>query len=312
MDYHNELYGNLKQHKLQEALLLSGELLFKKLFDLLQKTWIRAIACIGEYTDVCFMKWHDCIKDIVLFIESDEVDVSHVMKITTKLCILFQNNIQYNVVPKTTIPQLRTKTIGYFEENVAKLSQKGEDFFLQILPKPINEKEFCLKIIGCLVKLWVNKKPIDFRNAVEYLSRKDYVIESIHTETGSSIVAFLWEFMKLYEPNVANDIYIIYKTGFKKKDKLWRNNVLYGIHNYLNETYNTVSWDCSEKTLIENTDIVAKDIWEHILQKNNIVVKKKERDKIAIFENYYPSKKHEEVYSEEPYKKEPRSISIAL
>jgi hypothetical protein len=60
------------------------------------------------------------------------------------------------------------------------------------------------------------------------------------------------------------------------------------------------------------TERTNQRLWEHILQKNNIVVKKKERDKIAIFENYYPSKKLEEVYSEEPYKKEPRSISIAV
>lgn len=310
MDYHNELYGNLKQHKVENALLLTGELLFKKQFDLLQKTWIRAIACVGEYTDVCFMKWHDCIKDVVFFIESDDVDVLHVMKITTKLCILFQNTIQYNIIPKTTIPQLRTKTIGYFEENVAKLSQKGEEYFLQILPKPINEKDFCLKIVGCLVRLWADKKHIDFRNAVEYLARKDYVIESIHTETGSSIMSFLWEFMKLYEPSVVKDIYIIYKTGFKKKDKSWRNNLLYGTHNYLNQKYNTVSWDGSEKTLIDNTNIVAKEVWVHILRKNNIVtIQKKQKDKMSIFENYYPSKlEYENV--EEPYKKENRSISI--
>lgn len=306
MDYHNELYGNLKQHKVQDALLLTGELLFKKHFDILQKTWIRAIASIGEYTDVCFMKWHDCIKDIIVFIEGDEADVSHVMKITTKLCILFQNNGQYNIIPKMTVPQLRTKTIGYFEE---KLSQKGEDYFLQILPKPINEKEFCLKIIGGLVKLWADKKPIDFRNAIEYLARKDYVIESIHTETGSNVVAFLWEVMRLYEPSVANDFYTIYKTGFKKKDKSWRNNLLYGMHNYLNDKYNRVSWDERESKLIENTKIVAKEVWSHILKTYNIAAPKKERDKIAIFENYYPTKLQED-FETVPYKKESRLLSV--
>jgi hypothetical protein len=309
MDYNNELYGNLKQHKVQDALLLTGELVFKKHFDMLQKTWVRAIACIGEYTDVCFMKWHDCIKDIVVFIENDEVDVYHVMKITTKLCILFQNNIQYNVIPKLTIPQLRTKTIGYFETT---LSQKGEEYFLPILPKPINEKDFCLKIIGGLVKLWSDKKPTDFRNAVEYLARKDYVIESIHTETGSSIVAFLWEFMRLYEPAVANDIYTIYKTGFKKKDKSWRNNLLYGIHNYLNQKYNAISWDMRENSLIDNTTLVAKEVWYHILKKHKIVPEKKETDKMSVFENYYPTKMKPSYNNntDEPYKREPRVISM--
>lgn len=308
MDYHNELYGNLKQHKIQDALLLTGELLFKKQFEVIQKTWIRAIACIGEYTDVCFMKWHDCIKDIVIFIESVDVDVFQVMKITTKICILFQNNIQYNVVPKTTIPQLRVKTIGYFEENINRLSKNGEDYFIAILPKPINEREFCVKIIACLVKLWTDRKSIDFRNSIEYLARKDYVIESIHTETGSNIVAFLWEFMKLYEPSIVNHIYLIYKTGFKKKDKTWRNNILYGLHNYLNEKYNTLMWDIHETTLIDNTHIATKDIWSHILKQHN-VIQKPQKDKMTIFENYYPVKVDDEQYIE-PYIKDPRVVSI--
>lgn len=305
MDYHNDLYGNLKQHKLQEALMLTGELLFKRDFEIIQKTWIRAIACLGEYTDVCFIKWHECIKDIVAFIESEDIDVCSVLRITTKICILFQNTIQYNVVPKTTIPQLRGKTIASFETI---LSKKGEEYFLQILPKPINEKEFCLKIIGGLVKLWSDKKPIEFRNALEYLSRKDYVIESIHTPTGSTIVAFLWEFMKLYEPSIANDIYIVFKTGFKKKDKLWRNNLLYGTHNYLNERYNKISWDSQEKSIIDKTNILSKEIWSHILKKNN-VCKTPSKDKMTIFENHYPTT----LYHEEdpiPYKKEPKVINF--
>lgn len=308
MDYHNELYGNLKQHKLQEALLLTADLLFKKQFELLQKTWIRSIASIGEYTDVCFMKWHDCIKDVVIFIENDDVDIQKAMRITTKLCILFQNNSQYNVVPKTTIPQLRTKTIGYFEENLNTLSKKGEDYFLPILPKPINEKDFCLKIIGCLVRLWSENKHIDFRNCIEYLARKDYVIESIHTETGSNIVAFLWEFMKLYEPSITKDIYVIYKTGFKKKDKSWRNNLMYGIHNYLNQQYNKITWDNRESTLIEKTDIATKEIWCSILKQNT---KPREKDKMSVFENYFPGKiEPDEEYHEETYVKEPRVVSL--
>lgn len=304
MDYHNELYGHLKQHKLQEALLLVGELAFKRDFEIIQKTWIRAIACIGEYTDVCFLKWNECIKDIVAFIENEEVDVCSVLRITTKINILFQNTIHYNVIPKTTIPQLRLKTIGAFE---TVLSKKGEDYFVPILPKPINEREFCVKIIGGIAKLWSDKKPIEFRNALEYLARKDYVIESIHTDTGSNIVAFLWEFMKMYEPSIAIDVYTIYKTGFKKKDKAWRNNLLLGIHNCLNEKYNSVSWDSREQSLIDKTDILAKEIWIHILKKNNVVEKPK-KDKMMVFENYYP-KKVEAYYHEEEYVKEPRTIS---
>jgi hypothetical protein len=302
MDYNNELYGFYKQAKIADAFKLTSELIYSNNFEMLQKTFIRAVACIGEYTDVCFLKWYECIKDIGSFIENDDIDISIILKITAKICILFQNTVHYNVIPKTTITQLRNKVIHHFEDSSTKLSKKGEEFFETILPKPINERAFILKIIGALIKLWNEKKPIEFRDALEYLSRKDYIIESIHTETGSGIVAFLWEFLKVYEPLIATNIYMIYKTDYKKKDKIWRNALLFGMHNYLNGRYNTVLWDEEEKIIIKNGDSLTRELWSRILKVENTP-----SDRMSLFDTYYPVK-IEKDGGEEEYIKEPRTI----
>lgn len=304
MDYNTELYGFYKQVKMSEALHLTCELIFTNKFEIIQKTFIRAIACIGEYTDICFLKWHECIKDIVSFIKDENVDIYLILRITSKICILFKNTVHYNTVPKTSITQLRAKTISYFEDNTTKLSKKGEDFFDPILPKAINERVFILKIFGSLLKLWNDKKHLEFRDAIEYLTRKDYVIESIHTNIGSSIVALLWEFMNLYEPMITTNIYTLYKTDYKKKDKLWRNSLLFGIHNYLNGVYNIVLWTQEEYAIIKKSDVVAKELWARILKNEEISI-----DKMKIFDTYCPTKleQNDDTGADE-YRKDPRTI----
>jgi hypothetical protein len=295
MDYNNELYGNLKTYKVQDALYLTGELIYKKHFDMILKTWVRAIACIGQYANVCFFKLHDTSKDIVAFIEVEEINISDILKITTKLCILFQNANQYIVFPTLKISELRVKTIDYFsEDNI--LSEDWKIFFENILPKPINEKEFCLKIISGLVKLWMDKKHTEFRDALEYLCRKNYIIQSIHSETDSNIVSFLWDFMKSFQPDITNTLYILYKTGFKKKDKSWRNTLLYSIHNYINKDYGKVEWSEKELIVINKTISISKELWEYVLSSNNEIIKNNMihdktpelYDNLSILENYYP------------------------
>ena len=291
MDYHTELYGILKQHKLQEAIHLTGKLIYDKNIDIVQKTWIRCIASIGEYTNVCFSKWQDTCDDIAAFITVEQFDIKDAFKITTKLCILFQNGTQYIVVPKLTIPLLRAKTIGFFAED-NKLSDAGIKLFQSILPNPINEREFCLKLISGLVRLWNGKKGVAFRDAIEYLCRKDYVIESLHSETDCVIATFIWDFLKILQPELTTPLYAIYKTGYKKKDKLWRNNLLYGIHNFLIVEYSNVLWSERENTAIKHAIDMSSEFWSYIISemKEDVVVVP---DKMAIFENYRPKIKED-------------------
>lgn len=291
MECHQELYSSLKQHKVQEALYITGSLIFSRNIEALEQTWIRAVATIGEYTNVCFPKWHETCREIVAILHTEEFHVKEAFQITTMICILYQNADQYIVFPKLTIPQLRTKVVDLFSDSI-KLSESGKQKFINILPKPSNEKEFCLKIISGLIKLWTQKDYIKLREGLEYVCRKDYMIESIPSETEPNITSFLWDFMKVFQKDTADPLYIIYKTGFKKKDKSWRNSLLYGIHNYLHPHYGNLSWSDYENDLLHKTTSITEELWKYIVSVHQEDTKEIDEgdsyDKMSIFESYYP------------------------
>lgn len=292
MEYHSELYGALKQHKIEEALYITGDLIYTQQIDLLEQTWIRAVATLGEYTHVCFPKLHETCKEIVAILHTEEFHVKEAFLITTRICILYMNSSQYVAFPKLTIPQLRIKVIDVFSDSI-KLSDAGKQKFLMILPKPSNENEFCLKIISGLIKVWSQKESLRFREALEYICRKDYMIESIPSETEPNITSFLWDFMKIFQKDLADPFYMLYKYGFKKKEKTWRNCFLYALHNYLHEHYGNVSWSEYEKGVLHKTGLITEELWKYIVSVHQDTQAKEESvedpyDKVSIFENYYP------------------------
>lgn len=295
MDYHNELYGALKQHKTQDALCIAGKLIHTNAFDLLVKTWLRAFACICQYSSVCFAKLYDTATMLVEIIEDENINITTAFSLTTKLCILFKNAVQYVAIPATKIAELRKKTINYFLTD----GDCPDDVFDTILPKPVNERSFCAKILCSLIELWRSKNVISYRDALEYLCRRDYIIESLHSETGNNtIVSFLWDFMRVYQPQITTPFYILYKSGFKKTHKTWRNNFLYALHNYLHDEYSNVNWTTDERRIIEHTGAIAKDIWAFVLESNKIETAEmaieyksttvETEDSCAIFETFYP------------------------
>lgn len=316
MEYHPELYGAFKQHKIEEALYITGDLIYLKQIELLEQTWIRAIAAIGEYTNVCFPKLHETCRDIVAILHTEEFHVKEAFQVTTKICILYMNSHQYVAFPKVTIPQLRVKIMDVFLDSI-KLSEAGKQKFMMILPKPSNEQEFCLKILGGLLKLWSQKEYLRFREALEYVCRKDYVIESIPSETEPNITSFLWDFMKLFQKDLAEPFYTLYKHGFKKKDKSWRNCFLYGIHNHLHEHYGSISWSDHEKGLLQKTNLVTEELWKYVVSVHQETPHEEPTedsyDKMSIFENYYPKAVYDfttPYQYELPTKEHIKSISI--
>lgn len=293
MEYHHELYGAIKKNHVQEALTLTGFCIVEKQMDLLEQTWVRAVATVGEYTQVCFPKWQDTCQKIVALLTSDHTHVLEAFLITTKLCILYKDAPHYIMVPKLTVPQLRTKVLDVFSESTT-LSENGKQLFTPILPKPSNEHAFCCKILGGLIKLWNQKEYLLFRDALEYLCRKDYLIESLPSETEPNISSFLWSFMKVFQKDITDPFYVLYKTGFRKKDKSWRNNFLYGIHNYLHPYYGTMSWTKEDLDLCTKVEKITEDLWAYVIQEHyGKQEQEKEQeeglyDKLSIFENYYP------------------------
>lgn len=281
----------MKQHKLKDALYVTGSLVNNNEIEFLQKTWIRAVSSIGDYSNVCFMKWYDTCKTIDVFIQSEEFNIKEAFLISAKICILFENMVQYIVIPKKTIAQLRSTTISYFSKNT-RLSERGMKLFEEIIPKAINERDFCIQIISTLIKLWSSNNHLILRDGIEYLCRKDYKIESLeHFNKESDIISYIWCFFELYQPDKSISLYSIYKTDYKKKEKSWRISLLLGIHNCVNTSYNTISWSENELNILQKTEAFSKDMWGLVIAappKEKSVTASASVDKLEIFESYFP------------------------
>lgn len=278
MDIYEELYDSIKKANADASLYYTGFLLNNNI-ESLQLTWIKLAANLGEYCNLYFHKWKDVIKDMVDFIQSEEVYIKNAFIITAKLCILYQTSFNYISVPKKTLSVLRNNIIDVFEGPYVKI-----DKYKYIFPKPSNESEFCTKIVSGIIKLWSEKQVFKLRECLEYLCRKDYVIEN-------DFIDFLWKFFELFQPNSITPIYILYKCYFKKKDKSWRYGLLYGIHNMLNEQ--TASWTVNELYILEQIVLMIPNIWSQFSK----TVKKEEQviDKLHVLTHYIPKKMKEEV-----------------
>lgn len=294
MEYHDKLYGFMKQHKLKDALYITGSLVNNNEIEILQKTWIHAIASIGDYSNVCFMKWYDTCKTMDVFIQSEEFNIKEAFLISAKICILFENMIHYIVIPKKTIAQLRANTISYFSKNTS-LSEAGMKLFEEILPKAINERDFCIQIISTLIKLWSSNNHLILRDGIEYLCRKDYKIESLeYSNKESDIVSYIWCFFEIYQRDNSISLYSIYKTDYKKKEKSWRTSLLLGIHNCVNNDYKTISWSENEVNILEKTEVFSKDMWGLVISSRLKEKKEEDKekdatiDKLEVFESYFP------------------------
>lgn len=291
MEYNRELYETLKKADLQNSLYITAELVKNNSLDELIETWIRTISFLGEFTQLYFSKWYDTCLSIKTIIDSNEdIDVVSILQVTTKICILFQNSSSYISFTKKPINQLRKNVIDIFENNI-KLSDKGKEKFLDIIPKPKNEHDFCFKILCSIIFVWNKKEAIRLREILEYLCRKDFVLESIVSETDNNIISFIWDVFKIFQPVVSPTLYKLYSYKYRKKDKSWKNGLLYSIHNMLYDDLIFEMWNNKEKGILQHINDITEEIWNYVSNNNlndNIEEEVVIDDKMMHFENYIP------------------------
>jgi len=240
-----DLYDAIRSAAGEKAMYWTGSLLSKDM-DALQHTWIRLVAELGFYKKFSYKKWYDVVCNIREFIQSEEVNVIDGYQISCKLCLLYQNAVGYESVPKRSLVRLRGMVCGVFEgkERVG----IAEDKLRAILPKPSNEREFCLKIAKGFILTWTDQKSILLRDALEYVCRKEYVVENDFME-------FLWGlFRMLCDCEAA---YVLYKCFFKKKEK-WRAGLLYAVHASLE---GGETWTVNERHILEQIERMTPDLW---------------------------------------------------
>jgi hypothetical protein len=177
--------------------------------------------------------------------------------------------------PKKTLAVMRGNVVGLFDECL--LSEKGLGMFSGILPKPTNERDFCLKIISGLVLNWKKEKKLLLREALEYVCRKDYPI------TGD-FVEVLWGFLDVFLRGSCEDARVLYQCFYKKKERGWRCGLLYGFHNLLGD--NLGDWTEKEVRVIEHVSRVSPELWKGFVKVEEKLVY--ELDKMAVLDSFRP------------------------
>ena len=269
-----ELILAVKKSNADSSLYRTGYLM-RHGIEILQLTWIRLAATLGEYCQIPVKKWLDIVRDIREFIMAEEVEVCLGFVITAKLCLLFHNE-GYVSFPRKTLALMRGNVVGLFE--VCLLSEKGMGMFGEILPKPTNEREFCLKIFSGIVMNWKKEKRLLVREALEYVCRKDYPV------TGD-FIDIMWGFMNVFLKGGCEDAMVLYKCFYKKKERGWRCGLLYGFHNLLGE--NMQDWTDKERSIIEHVARITPELWKDFAPAKEPLVY--ELDKMAILDNFYPA-----------------------
>lgn len=269
-----ELYEAVKQCHGDKSFYYTGYLLAHNI-DGLQQTWIRLAAEIGFYKQFSFKKWSDTLESIAEFIQSDEISVVDGYFITGKLCMLYQNAVKYISIPKKPLSTLRTKVQDCFEHpgGLTVAPEKLSD----ILPKPQNERAFCLKVAAGMVYMWQEKNEL-LREALEYLCRKEYAVE--HT-----LPEFLFGvFKKLSGERGIVAAHILYKAFYKKKDK-WRYGLLYGLHACKCESE---PWTVNELHILKKLEGLVPELWGEFAHVNKPPPSSQATTKLDILNQFIP------------------------
>lgn len=271
-----ELILAVKKSDADSCLYRTGQLMSEKI-EVLQLTWIRLVALLGEYCNIPIKKWLDVVRDIRGFIMQEEVEVRLGFVITGKLCLLFHSE-GYMSFPKKTLNVMRGNVLGLFDECL--LSEKGLSMFGGILPKPTNEREFCLKIFSGLVLNWKKEKKMLLREALEYVCRKDYPLSM-------DFIEVLWGFLDVFLRGSCEDARVLYQCFYKKKERSWRCGLVYAFHNLLGD--NLGDWTVKELQVIEHVSAISPELWKGFVKTEDKLVY--ELDKMALLDSFMPAMK---------------------
>lgn len=292
MDIHETLCETIQQNKPQEALYYTGELIKQNNIECLQLSWYVILSKFSNLSHFSYQRWYSTCTQLKHILESDAFYVQDAFQLTLQLCLLYRDCSNYFTLPKYTLPSLRTKVIGFFEEDL-KLSSKGLQSFQHVLPKNSSEQEFCIKIISGLMVLWGEKKSIEFRNALEYIDRKHFDIEipsDIHLTWGDthySFTIFLWECLCTIEPSFETFKYL-YKYQYSRKNhNLYHMPFLYGIHTYLQDMYNQ-PWSEKDQQLIQHIYNISHELIQQVTVEPTTPTSSVSK---FIFEDFYPTAK---------------------
>ena len=266
----------LREKKSDQALFETCNYLASRNTSTLEDEWIAILGEVGMSTNVGRDKalWTQCVNDVKLLVDADELEVTDALVCTTKLYLLYQRTAR----PITdSLSKLRERVIDHFPTET-RLSYKGVNLFESILPEETEENKeivkFYHRILSGFIKLFHDKNPVT-PEAIEFIARKKVNVPlkaiwpspSPQEAAKEDPVWFTWGAILLYFPN---DLYVsvawtLFSHNWRRKYKMERIGLLVGaaacaVNNGSSELVSS-TWNREETAVIENIFNLAPDLW---------------------------------------------------
>jgi hypothetical protein len=198
---------------------------------------------------------------------------------TTMLSLLhkrlaIQNTMDMNS-KKFKRQQVKKEILEYFPEK-ARLSYRGMEVFEKIIPKaPEDLNAFVHRILAGFMRLFEQKQVYEVYQSLVYLSKRRLQLplptawpapDEESAKQGDPIW-LLWGMVLLYfhSPDVATN-WRLFCQNFKKKHKVQRVGLLYGISFHLDVATNPLLWTPQEENTLWKVKEMAPSLWADFLQ----------------------------------------------
>lgn len=324
-----DIYNCICNGNLKDSLYnICHFILLNEKFIILEITLINICSYIGTFINIYNIhNYHDIIESTKNIIENDNINITDLLVLTTKMCIMC-NNYNNNITVKTgtiVITKLREKILDIFENNV-NLSTNGLYKFESIIPpKDSDSYLLSLKIISNLLILLksinnlnttdniedIYKISDKLKNSFDYIIRKKYTFE---TKICSDIdsIWFIWGFISIIcnEDCVANN-YFLFNYEYKKTSKKHRLGLIYA--SALSVIYClkkdiSIGWNENETKIIDNIRGLSIQLFNEVkkmneLKENKFEYKEPSLDPLEFINNYKPKINVDKIDIDEDKKK---------
>lgn len=268
----DDLVNAIIQGKSDHALYLTCQFIHNGLHTEIENVFIEVSSRVGMYSLMPYVAtWNIINTQLQELIDSDEFDITNVLKMTTMLSLLHQRLyiLADGKEVRQTQAKLRKEVLDYFPEN-ARLTSRGADLFSHIIPETPDLNAFVHRILSGFLHLFEKKKAHELYTCLTYLSKRQINIPLPNTwpapdeqnaKTGDPIW-LLWGMILLYfnNQNVATN-WKLFCCNWRKKFKSKRTGLLIGIAHTFSEQRNDLVWSKHDEHVLENVHKLASELW---------------------------------------------------
>ena len=308
MPKRSELYNAMLNGSSSDALILTCMHLHENTTVIMEEEWINFSALIGKTPEFPYGSlWNQINKNILDFIDAEEVDAKDAMVCTIQLMLLYKRCIEINAKSQPlTINMLRQKVIHLFPEK-AVLSAAGLIKYKDILSvlNDIKNSEtssesdislFCQRILAGLSKVMSENNYDDMRYCLEYLCKKKiaiplptlYPCPNMEEAERGEIIWFIWGALMCfygdkngsYKYNEATKTivftnYTLFVTHWKRTTNKERVGLLWGVPYALN-TNVIPEWTYTEKVILDKLNETGAEMWKSFVLDQQVQITENE------------------------------------